>query len=86
MSLHRFTLTATLAAAALLAGCGGGDAEVFEACPAPSAAVALPIGPLVPGQPRPVVYGTGAPWFIGPLQAAPADVSAAAGQPLWVCP
>lgn len=84
MSLHRFTLTATLAAAALLAGCGGGDAEVFEACPAPSAAVALPIV-VAPGV-RPVVYGTGAPWFTGPLQAAPADVSAAAGQPLWVCP
>jgi hypothetical protein len=80
-------LLAALAAAATVAltACGGGT-EPYTECQAPSAAAALPTGPLQPGQPRLVVYGTGAPWFTGPLQAAPAAVSAEAGQQLWVCP
>lgn len=78
----RWCLALSLAA---LVGCGGG--EFYGECPSP-AATALPGAGavLTPADARPVTYGTGASWFSGPLQAAPASVSAEAGQPLWVCP
>lgn len=73
-----------LALCAALTACGGGDDS--SECPAPPVANNGTVLQPEPAGQRPVTYGTGAPWFLGPLQAAPAAVSAAAGQQMWVCP
>lgn len=87
-------LIATLTALAVLSACGTSDmAAPYGECPKPATypgggtfGSVVPGGPVIYGAGAPVLYGTAAPWFTGPLQPAPASVSQAAGQALYVCP
>jgi hypothetical protein len=60
-----------------LAACGGGDDDTIDPLTCPD----------IGSHPGQVIYGIAAPaGYVGPLQAAPASVSAAAGRQMFVCP
>jgi hypothetical protein len=86
MNARRFTAgLAVLLAAAALQACGTSDPRAaYGECPAPAQGTGSTLQPITGT--KPVIYGTSAPWFTGPLQPAPVAVSLAAGQQLVVCP